>query len=429
MTTTGDTSPRSQGSTATLASTFRPRTPKMGNLKQESDTSYVPWVGGKPRYDWTALANKPNTIYPTMLRPTSAGSSQKSQAYRTAGLTNKFGHGGNLLEFQGDVLKHFERYGMDTITYVEDPAAAQLMVTIIKHHTKFTEETAKAAVNQVKALYDMYDKANIEDAKIFVENSLEKGLAKELEQVSEGVDDFIEYWMLLMELVRAPTTDHFEKVKARMRSRKIQNYAGEDVVAMCNDLTTDYDELHDASMYDQQISLVVLKSIMEGGGKDNEDFRSELRNLRKELDKKLLETRYDDYDATHKAMVADGLHLPGILRKCKSEYRRVVADGNWPAANHAKDSKALPKGFGSVNYTQAPGNAFELLVNALVCNKDKGSEGGKAEPTCYNCGEKGHFAKACPKKDRRSGKNPRHKQSGPNNGKNRGSGNNPKKRN
>ena len=110
------------GSQSQLPQVFMPTKPKMGDLQQMGGTDHVPWVGGKPKTDWSALGKTPNIVKPTMLCLTLAGSSQKSQAYRIAGLEDKFGHGSNLLEFQSNVMKHFERYGLDTITYVRDPA-------------------------------------------------------------------------------------------------------------------------------------------------------------------------------------------------------------------------------------------------------------------------------------------------------------------
>lgn len=270
----GTSSPPPSPGTSVSAGTspsavYKPNEPKMGGLQQTGGTDYVPWVGGKPKHDWSDLASAPSIIHPTMLRPTSAGSSQKSQAYRVQGMTEKYGHGNDLLEFQAEVIRHFERYGMDTITYVEDPAAKDPaktpeMVSIVAHHTKYTMDSATTAVAGIETSYDEYDKANVEDAKLFIENSLTKELAKELNQVAKRATTFVEYWMYLIEIVHIPGTDHFEKLKSKMRTRKIKDYAGEDVLAMAQDLLDDHDQLHDASMYDHNLTLSAIKAIMEG---------------------------------------------------------------------------------------------------------------------------------------------------------------------
>ena len=65
---------------------YTPVTPKMGGLQQTGGTEHVPWTGGKPKKDWSALKATPAIMRPAMLRPNSAGSAQKSQACRTQGL-------------------------------------------------------------------------------------------------------------------------------------------------------------------------------------------------------------------------------------------------------------------------------------------------------------------------------------------------------
>lgn len=402
---------------------FMPAKPKMGDLQQTGGTDHVPWVGGKPKNDWSALEKTPNIVKPTMLRPTSAGSSQKSQAYRIAGLDEKFGHGSNLLEFQGDVMKHFERYGLDTITYVQDPADSSQMISIVDHHTKFTNDTASTAVRLHVGDYDAYDKANVEDAQSFVENSLTKDLAKELTQATKNVDNFVDYWMRLMEIVHIPSCDHFDDVKKVMRSRKLTDYAGENVVLLAQDYSDDYDKLHDAGLYDHNLTLVAIKAIMQGGGTgtESEEFRSPLRAIRKRLDAKLLEIRYDSYQEAHRKMVSDDLHLASVLRQCKAEYRKAIAGGYWPAATHAKDSKALPRDYGSVNKAEVSTIAtLTNLVNALV--RRETTDGSKANAECYNCGEKGHYSRNCPKPARKGGKNNRGGKGGGGNPKKKGRG-------
>ncbi len=370
----------SQGSTTgTTLPTYKPNVPTMGGLQQTGSTEYVPWVGGKPNTGWTGLEDQPDIIHPTMLRPTTAGSSQKSQAYRTMGLSDKFGHSGDLLDFQSEVLKHFEKYGLDTITYVCDPANPTKMASIVDQHTKFSKEDASKAVQLVIKDYDEYDKANIADAKTFVENSLTKELAKELGMsTKKGIDNFVDFWMLLMEIIRVPSTDHFEEIKKTLRERKISDFAGENVVKMAQAITNDYDQLINGGLYDQQLTLNALDAIMEGGGPDNEDFRGKLRILRQSLDDKLLKIRYLSPELQQEAMVKDKLDMISVLEQCKAQYRLVHGKNKWPAATSVTDSKTLPRDYGKANMAEA--KTFAAMVNAIVrkelnAEKKKGLNG------------------------------------------------------
>ena len=72
----------------------------------------------------------------------------------------------------------------------------------------------------------------------------------------------------------------------------------------------------------------------------------------------------------------------------KKRYRSLLDEGEWPAAQHAPDSKALNSKFGRVNKAQGP-TAMEKLtgqVHALVQQLN-----GKIK--CYNCGKEGHISR------------------------------------
>ena len=65
------------------ASVFKPDKPKMGGLVRTGREDWTPWVGGKPKIDWSELADSKDLyIDPRQFRPTSAGSAQKSKGYR-----------------------------------------------------------------------------------------------------------------------------------------------------------------------------------------------------------------------------------------------------------------------------------------------------------------------------------------------------------
>lgn len=80
--------------------------------------------------------------------------------------------------------------------------------------------TAKIEAGHLEAKYDKYDFSNVKDAKLFVCNFLTKELSKELHQVTKDTSTFINFWMMLMDIVHIASTDHFEDVKQTMRNRK-----------------------------------------------------------------------------------------------------------------------------------------------------------------------------------------------------------------
>jgi hypothetical protein len=117
-------------------------------------------------------------------------------------------------------------------------------------------------------------------------------------------------------------------------------------------------------MYDHGLTLNMLKTIMESG---NEDFRYGLCSLKEKLNKKLLDIQHLSYDEAHKKMVEEELDVQSVLKRCKQEYRILLDDGKWPAASHARGSKAIGRSYGSINKA-AVDQLNQLLANALQRN-------------------------------------------------------------
>ena len=114
------------------SSPFRPLEPKFGGLTQIGEDSFGVWVGGKPKSNFTELADPdPSLIHPNQYRPTSISAQAKSQAYRIKGLETKYSRGADLHTFQKDVMDHLEDHGLDTITYLADPTKIGTMVSIV----------------------------------------------------------------------------------------------------------------------------------------------------------------------------------------------------------------------------------------------------------------------------------------------------------
>ena len=117
--------PETKGTLVRELQPFKPKEPKMGGLVQTGREDWTPWVGGKPKSDWSELEVKdPQYIDPRQYRPTSAGSAQKSKSYRMAPMDTKLSKGSDLLDFQKLFMNRLEMHGLDTITYLPDPEDA-----------------------------------------------------------------------------------------------------------------------------------------------------------------------------------------------------------------------------------------------------------------------------------------------------------------
>ena len=144
----------------------------MGDYEQTSHDTFVPYTGGVPNETWTALKTPPVHVLPTMHRKYSA----KDQHYRTTlpKGTKKFSREGDLIKFQRDTLRHFQKYGLDTITYIPfDDGTKTEMVSIIPNHSRLSKEDAAKVESTQKNLYDQYDLMNIADAKEYLRNAVD----------------------------------------------------------------------------------------------------------------------------------------------------------------------------------------------------------------------------------------------------------------
>ena len=368
--------------------------PIMGGLKQQEQI-FVAWTGGKPKRGWTELeAPNPGAIQPTQYRPRSIGSQNKSQYYRVKGQTTLFTRETDLLTFQKKLMKHFVKFGMDTITYLNDPNSVDEIVCVVTNHARFTFEEAKNAEAEQAPKYDSYDLANILDAVEWLDNSIDEDLDKQLyENCPEGAT-FIIRWMHLIKIVGTTSIDRFDKIKDRIKGRLLANYPGENVDQICSDYNTDWRELHGAQMYDNNLTLMMVQIIMHGG---NEDFRFDMRSLRSNLEKVLLKIRHFDYVQAYQYLVEKELDVSSALAYSKEMYRKQIDNKQWPAAQHATDSKAISRSYGTANKTTLrTGSRSDNLAHASALQRN---DSQNRRGACNNCGSLEHWWRDCPQRD------------------------------
>ena len=318
MTVTPDT-PENQGATTqSTSATFKPTKPKFGGLEQVSIDTWVPWTGGKPKADWTELEDiNPGTIDPNQYRSTSISSQTKSKHYRTLGLTDKLSKSSNLQLFQKDLMEHMIEHGLDTITYAPNPSDPTEVVSVITDHARFNWKTAIKDVNDVAMLhYDSCDKSNQKDAVKLLMNSISDDLKKQLYDMRYDDDSFMAHWLHLIRIIRSVSVNRFEKIKNQIRARKVSSYPRDNIEDLASDLQSDWQDLHDAGMCDQNLTLSMLDAIMEAGG---EDFKFPLRTKHAELNEKLMDIRHLSYKDAHEEMVKHELDVKSILTKAKAQ--------------------------------------------------------------------------------------------------------------
>ena len=209
--------------------------------------------------------------------------------------------------------------------------------------------------------FDFLDWENNGAATSILFNSLDSKLYEKVIKNRETEDTFVITWFRLVDLLYPHSIATFEMYKEALRSRRATNYAGQDIEELCSDFDNDHKKL--SYYYDHELTMVMLETIMMAGGDSNEDFKSELRPLKKKLDKGLMEIRFLDPSSKEKYLDNHGLSVAKVLEECESQYRYLKSRGKWYPAQGVTDS-AAPKIFSSTTET----NLNTAQIMALMAN-------------------------------------------------------------
>ena len=348
----------------------KPDKPIMGDIIEVRTDEWIAWtIGGKPKADWSGPEDPNVTPEPKWYRSATM-SAAKSQHYRTEGLTIKCAYdGSNLTTFQRRFYEKMYQHGMGTVAWLPSPADPSKMMNIIDQHGWFHDISANTKLaNQIaEDKFDKYLVANSKDAISLLYNSIDDDLEQQLYESSEPEDCFAAHWLNLMYIIRSVSAEQYNKLKAKLKERRVSDYSAEDIKAMATHYLDDYKRLDGAGMYEHSLTLNMLEAMSEANEGD-EDWKSPLRKLSNKLDKALLDIRHLDYASAHRHMVKEELDVKSVLKKVKATYRKLLDGGKWKPANHAKDSKALNRNYGRVNKVEASPKAFDTkaYINQLV---------------------------------------------------------------
>jgi hypothetical protein len=325
----------------------------MGGIVQVSDKEHSPWTGGLPQSDWnrgldiTALQVP---VTPNQYRPLLISTAQKGHTHRQTGLSVKFTSTSDLLTFEHKVWEHLVDNGMDTIAYVPDPQAPSVMINCVKGRGRFDLDTVTAMIRKQLPFYDAFDKMNDREATHFLLDSLDSALAREMRDVMDDSEPFPVAYIRVIQAIRSASTDRYEHLKARIRSRHPSQYPGQDVRQMASDFRADAVELEIAGFYDHSLTHTIIKAFLAAGGEKNESYRFPLHDIKIRFNKELKTVVYMDKDTAQKYLAAKQLTYKDICNVAVDNYRTQFdsVPTEWPPARGNHDSKAPPRAFGNV---------------------------------------------------------------------------------
>ncbi len=234
----------------------------------------------------------------------------------------------------------------------------------------------------------MNDKA----ARHFLIASLSTELGSLIKKKTKEDDTFTIVWMLVLQSIQSTSIEVFEEIKNRIKARKPSQYSGENLAKLGEHFIDDASLLERAGQYDHNLTLHMVKIFLEAGGEgqEAENYRHDIRILKKRVHDELLKIRFMTKEDADTHMVAQSLTYQAICEEVETQYRRYKDQKEWLPAKNIRDSKAPPTQYGANLLEEKPLTRTELmtLMESGFARQNK---------PCFECGSTDHWKKDCPK--------------------------------
>ena len=365
---------------ATPKSPFKPPDPEMGGLVQVKHDAYSAWTGGKPKADWSELEEtSPEYEQTTQLRPMLDDSGFSK---RCKGFEDKFSKNGDLYKFQRHLIDHLKIMGMDTITYLPDPADNDQTVNVIMDHTWFTQGYVRSAAPIQYAMYDTYDRSNDRATCLMFVDSLNETLKGEIQDRIPDEPSFLEVWMLFIQTLQSDSMERFKDMEKEVRSLQPQQISGQNIAEMCLSFVKRCKGLTAAGVYDHQLNSKIIQNLLLADG--NDQYKFALLQQQEKLNETLQVVRFMTKIEANEYLISRQLTFGDICCLAEDRYRQALGDKTWGPASNMKDSTT-------------PSGAFSRTqLNALIQQFQGKQQREKSNDICHHCGQKGHWANECP---------------------------------
>jgi hypothetical protein len=384
----------SMGVSTGSTSKARPKDPRMGSTEETYVGSNVFYYafGGAPLPDWSGIKDPSSRLLSDLCyRSLDPVSGQKSTLYRTKGLSKPYDRSQKLSDFQKKVWDHLVNYGLDTIGYLQDPKDPTKVQSVVQYHARFNGDLSKAlAVSKVwKEKFDSWDKKHDFEARQFLLNSLSDEVKSGFETFHERDDTFAATWLKLIHYLVTTTSKTYDEMKQTIRSKRPQQYAGQNIEAMAIDLIQIAKEVDNAGYYSHSLTLNMVDSFLCASKDPKGTFHHSMNSLRERVSAKEQETVFLSSDDQDKQFAAAKLSYKDVCLHAVKIYNELVSINMWEPSKLPKDRQTPP----TINLSTA--EIMNLIQSTVNKNKEQGR--GRFNRGCFNCGDTDHQVKDCPK--------------------------------
>ena len=355
----------------------------MGVVKMSRDGTLGVFVGGKPLFDWSGLdPTDVSATTPNKFRGESH-KSQKSFYYRVKGLDTKISAKDDLRETCRNVFDHLVTHGLDTITYLPDPANHKEMQSVAEKPNMFSKAYVLTQLPVYTRLWDSFDKENDECATKFFLASLNDDMLRKVRDAlaTTNKPTFLLTWMTFVEKIRVISVGRVDGLQKLVESRTPFQYPGQNLETMAAENIRDINDLEQAGWYNLSTGNTMVRHFASANSECPSFawFAQAFLAMYEEHVTKCFHMNKNDCKAY---MDAQGYGYEEICNVFADYYRKANQDGRWLPSKTPRDSRAAPRNFA---------NQAKLQQNAPSTD-DK----SKTTGVCHNCNKPGHWARNCP---------------------------------
>jgi hypothetical protein len=363
--------------------------PIMGVTKLSKSGNVGAFVGGKPLYDWSGL--DPSSI-PATTPNKFRGESHKNAKdyyYRVKGLEKKISPKDDLRETCRNVFDHLQTFGLDTITYLPDPANPTVMESVAEKPNMFSKAYVLTQLPKYTNLWDPFDVQNDECATKFLLASFNDELLRKVRDAlaSTSKPSFILTWMTFVEKIRVISVGRLDGLQKLIESRLPSQYPGQNLETMAAANIRDVIDLEQAGWYSLSTGFTMVRNFASANSECSA-FSWFAQSFLSRYEAAVTHCFHMNKNECKTYMDSNGFGYEEICNLFADYYRKANQDGRWLPTKTARDNHGAPRNFAN----QAQLRTLNLVQNGT----SNGGGQSKTTGNCHNCGQSGHWARNCP---------------------------------